>query len=211
MTNYLSIIIAAALVNNLILIQLLGVSSLFYSTKRLPQAIEFALFNFVVLFAASITNLFLYRFVLIPLNIEFLRLVVFVGTSALLTTALLRIISARLPITARQQGLLLFLTGGNSAVLGATLLSSNSILGFSENIAQNFGAALGYSLMIVGFAAVRLRLESADVPRSISRQCYCANHRWTGYNQPARICRTDLNRCFPSTHSGWCNSPLAAL
>ncbi len=164
MTNYLSIIIAAALVNNLILIQLLGVSSLFYSTKRLPQAIEFALFNFVVLFAASITNLFLYRFVLIPLNIEFLRLVVFVGTSALLTTALLRIISARLPITARQQGLLLFLTGGNSAVLGATLLSSNSILGFSENIAQNFGAALGYSLMIVGFAAVRLRLESADVP-----------------------------------------------
>ena len=164
MTNYLSIIIAAALVNNLILIQLLGVSSLFYSTKRLPQAIEFALFNFVVLFAASITNLFLYRFVLIPLNIEFLRLVGFVGTSALLTTALLRIISARLPITARQQGLLLFLTGGNSAVLGATLLSSNSILGFSENIAQNFGAALGYSLMIVGFAAVRLRLESSDIP-----------------------------------------------
>ncbi|HAS47697.1 MAG TPA: electron transport complex subunit RsxA [Gammaproteobacteria bacterium] len=163
-TNYLSIIIAAALVNNLILIQLLGVSSLFYSTKRLPQAIEFALFNFVVLFAASITNLFLYRFVLIPLHIEFLRLVIFVGSSALLTTTLLRIISARLPITARQQGLLLFLTGGNSAVLGATLLSSNSILDFSENIAQNFGAALGYSLMIVGFAAVRLRLESADVP-----------------------------------------------
>ena len=164
MTNYLSIIIAAALVNNLILIQLLGVSSLFYSTKRLPQAIEFALFNFVVLFAASITNLFLYRFVLIPLHIEFLRLVIFVGSSALLTTTLLRIISARLPITARQQGLLLFLTGGNSAVLGATLLSSNSILDFSENIAQNFGAALGYSLMIVGFAAIRLRLESADVP-----------------------------------------------
>ncbi|MBL6905359.1 electron transport complex subunit RsxA [Gammaproteobacteria bacterium] len=164
MTNYLSIIIAAALVNNLILIQLLGVSSLFYSTKRLPQAIEFALFNFVVLFAASITNLFFYRFVLIPLHIEFLRLVIFVGSSALLTTTLLRIISARLPITARQQGLLLFLTGGNSAVLGATLLSSNSILDFSENIAQNFGAALGYSLMIVGFAAVRLRLESADVP-----------------------------------------------
>jgi electron transport complex protein RnfA len=163
-TNYLSIIIAAALVNNLILIQLLGVSSLFYSTKRLPQALEFALFNFVVLFAASITNLFLYRFVLIPLHIEFLRLVIFVGSSALLTTTLLRIISARLPITARQQGLLLFLTGGNSAVLGATLLSSNSILDFSENIAQNFGAALGYSLMIVGFAAVRLRLESADVP-----------------------------------------------
>ena len=164
MTNYLSIIIAAALVNNLILIQLFGVSSLFYSTKRLPQAIEFALFNFVVLFLSSITNLLVYRFILLPLHLEIFRLVAFVTTSALLTTFFLQLISKSLPFSTRQQGLLLFLTGGNSAVLGATLLSSTSVLTLSENIANSFGAALGYSLMIVGFAALRIRLEFADVP-----------------------------------------------
>ena len=164
MTNYLSIIIAAALVNNLILIQLFGVSSLFYSTKRLPQAIEFALFNFVVLFLSSIANLLVYRFILLPLHLEIFRLVAFVTTSALLTTFFLQLISKSLPFSTRQQGLLLFLTGGNSAVLGATLLSSTSVLTLSENIASSFGAALGYSLMIVGFAALRIRLEFADVP-----------------------------------------------
>ena len=164
MTNYLSIIVAAALVNNLILIQLVGVSSLFYSTKKLPQAIEFALLNFAVLFLASVVNISVYRFILLPLHLEFFRLVVFVATSALLTTLFLHVITKRLPFSTRQQGLLLFLTGGNSAVLGATLLSSTSVLSLGENIAYSFGAALGYSLMIVGFAALRIRLEFADVP-----------------------------------------------
>ena len=164
MTNFLSIIVAAALVNNLILIQLVGVSSLFYSTKKLPQAIEFALLNFAVLFLASVVNISVYRFILLPLHLEFFRLVAFVATSALLTTLFLHVITKRLPFSTRQQGLLLFLTGGNSAVLGATLLSSTSALSLGENISYSFGAALGYSLMIVGFAALRIRLEFADVP-----------------------------------------------
>ena len=164
MTNYLSIIVAAALVNNLILIQLFGVSSLFYSTKKLPQAIEFALFNFVVLFLSLIINLIIYRFFLIPFHLEFFRLVVFVATSALVTTLFLQVITKRYSFSIRQQGLLLFLTGGNSAVLGATLLSSTNVLSLHENIAYSFGAALGYSMMIVGFAALRIRLEFADVP-----------------------------------------------
>ena len=164
MTNYLSIIAAAALVNNLILIQLFGVSSLLNSTKRLPQAIEFALFNFVVLFLASVVNLFVYRFILIPFHLEFFRLIVFVATSALLTTLFLQVITRHFPFSRRQQHLLLFLTGGNSAVLAASLLSSISVLTLGESIAYSFGAALGYSLIIVGFAALRTRLEFADVP-----------------------------------------------
>lgn len=164
MTNYLSILTAAALVNNLILVQLFGVSSLFYSTKRLPQAIEFALFTFLVLFLASILNILVYRYALLPLHLEFFRLVVFVTVSALLTTLLLKLTAKNFPFSIRQQGLLLFLTGGNSAVLGATFLGSNSVLTLGENIVYSFGAALGYSMMIVGFAALRIRLEYADIP-----------------------------------------------
>lgn len=164
MTNYLSIIVAAALVNNLILIQLFGVSSLFYSTKRLPQAVEFALFNFAVLFLSLLINLLIFRFFLVPFHLESFRLLVFVATSALLTTVFLQLITKNFPLSTRQQSLLLFLSGGNSAVLGATLLSSTSVLTLSEHIAYSFGAALGYSLMIIGFAALRIRLEFADVP-----------------------------------------------
>lgn len=164
MTHYLSIIVAAALVNNLILIQLVGASSLFYATRRLPQAIEFALFNFLILLLSSVINLLVYRLVLLPLHLEFFRLVTFVSTSAILTTLLLNAVRNNFPFTIRQQGLLLFLTGGNSAVLGVALISSNSALTLGESIVYCCGAALGYSLMIVGFAALRLRLESADIP-----------------------------------------------
>lgn len=164
MTNTLSIIIAAALVNNVLLIQLLGVSSLFYGTRRLPQAIEFALFNFLVLFLCSLANSILYRYLLLPLNLEFLRLLLFVSISALFATWLLQRLRRHLPLSARQQGLLVFLAGGNSAVLGTTLLSTSSTLTTLELIAHSFGAALGYSLLIVGFAAMRARLQSADIP-----------------------------------------------
>jgi len=163
-TNYLSIIVAAALVNNLLLIQLFGVSSLFYSTKRLPQAVEFSMFSFVILFLASAFNLLLHRYLLAPLGLEFFRLVVFVGTGALLTTLFLEYVSKQLPFTVRQQGLLLLLTGGNSAVLGTALVNTTRVLSLGESIIYCLGAALGYSLTIVGFAALRLRLELADVP-----------------------------------------------
>lgn len=165
MTNTLSIIIAAALVNNVLLIQLLGVSSLFYGTRRLESAVQFALFNFLVLFLCSLANSVLYRYLLAPLHLEFLRLLTFVAVSALFATWLLRKLERHLPLSARQQGLLIFLSGGNSAVLGTTLLSINASHAVVDSIAYSFGAALGYSLLIVGFAALRSRLQSADIPQ----------------------------------------------
>lgn len=164
MTNSLSIIVAAALVNNLIFIQLLGVSSLFYATNRLAQAIEFAILNFVVIFLASTLNSFFFHFLLEPLHLEFLRLVLFVASGALVATALLQLLANTFPLSMRQQGLLVFLSGGNSAVLGSTLISTGSSLSFSESVASSLGTALGYSLVIIGFAALRIRLESADIP-----------------------------------------------
>ena len=196
MTNYLSIIVAAALVNNLILIQLFGVSSLFYSTKKLPQAIEFALFNFVVLFLSLIINLIIYRFFLIPFHLEFFRLVVFVATSALLTTLFLQVITKRYSFSIRQQGLLLFLTGGNSAVLGATLLSSTNVLSLHENIAYSFGAALGY---FPDDCRIRRPAHPTGIrgcPRTISRHLHSTNYRRSCGNQPTWLRGIDIELCY---------------
>lgn len=165
MTHTLSIIIAAALVNNVVLIQLFGVSSLFYASQRLTQAIEFALYNFLVLLFASMANLLIYRLVLLPLGIEFLRLIVFVMIAAAIGTTLLRLIAKHFPLSLRQQGLLIFLAGGNSAVLGSSLISSNSVLDLGEILAMSFGTALGFALVLVGFSALRIRLDSADIPQ----------------------------------------------
>ena len=89
MTQIFSIIVAAALVNNMVLVQSLGVSSLFAYSNRLQNAIELALVSFLVIFLASAINLILYRGLLAPLGLEYLALVCFVGVSSILTLLVL--------------------------------------------------------------------------------------------------------------------------
>lgn len=164
MSTYISIIIAAALVNNVVLVQLLGVSSLFFSSSRLQNAIELAALNFVVLFSAAVINLLLFRFLLAPLGLDFLKLLFFVIVSSGITGLLLQWLKKKFPLSMRQQKLAFYLTGGNSAVVGVSLLNTVSSLNISQSIAYSLGAALGFSLLIVAFAALRLRLEACDVP-----------------------------------------------
>ncbi len=164
MTTYLSIIIAAALVNNVVLVQLLGVSSLFLSNSRLQNTIELATLNFIVLFSAAVINLLLFRFILLPLGLDFLKLLFFVAISSSITKLLLQWLKQRFPLSLRQQKLAFYLTGGNSAVIGVSLLNTVSHLSIPQSIAYSLGAALGFSLLLVAFAALRLRLDSAEVP-----------------------------------------------
>ena len=164
MTTYLSIIIAAALVNNVVLVQLLGVSSLFLSNSRLQNTIELAILNFIVLFSAAVINLLLFRFILLPLGLDFLKLLFFVAISSSITKLLLQWLEQRFPLSLRQQKLAFYLTGGNSAVIGVSLLNTVSRLSIPQSIAYSLGAALGFSLLLIAFAALRLRLDSAEVP-----------------------------------------------
>jgi electron transport complex protein RnfA len=160
-SNILSIIVAAALVNNVVLVNFLGVSSLFLFTNRLQNAIELALLSFLVLFTSAVINLLLFTVVLEPLGLEFLKLLCFVGTSAGLTTWMALRIEEKFP---RRQRLAFYLIGGNSAVVGVSLLNTVSVLSLGESLAYSLGAALGFALLLIGFAALRLRIDTADVP-----------------------------------------------
>ena len=164
MTTYLGIIIGAALVNNVFLVQLLGVSSLFLSSNKLQNALELALLNFVVLFLAASINLAIFRLILNPLGLEFLRIICFVAVSSTLTILILESLKKKFPLSLRRQRLAFYLTSGNSAILGVTIINADSVLSLTHGVAYNFGAALGFALMIISFAALRLRLDTADIP-----------------------------------------------
>ena len=164
LSNLLSIIVAAALVNNVILVQFLGVSSLFAYSNRLQSALELAMLSFFVLLAASFTNLLLYRWVLHPLGLEVLKLVVFVTISSGLSTWLALIIERHYPLSMQRHRLAFALVGGNSAVLGVALLNSVSTSSIIEAFAYSLGAATGFAFVLIGFAALRQRLETADSP-----------------------------------------------
>ena len=164
MTQIFSIIVAAALVNNMVLVQSLGVSSLFVYSNRLQNAIELALVSFLVIFLASAINLILYRGLLAPLGLEYLALVCFVGVSSILSLLVLHSLEIKFPLSMRRQRLAFYLIGGNSSIIGLSLLNTASVRSVVDCLAYSFGAALGFALVLLAFTALRQRLDGADVP-----------------------------------------------
>ncbi len=164
MTQIFSIIVAAALVNNMVLIQSLGVSSLFAYSNRLRNAIELALVSFLVIFLASTINLILYRGLLAPLGLESLALLCFVGVSSILTLLVLHSLEKKFPLSMRRQRLAFYLIAGNSSIIGLSLLNTASTRSVVDCLAYSFGAATGFALVLLAFTALRQRLDGADVP-----------------------------------------------
>ncbi len=164
MTQIFSIIVAAALVNNMVLIQSLGVSSLFAYSNRLRNAIELALVSFLVIFLASAINLILYRGLLAPLGLEYLALLCFVGVSSILTLLVLHSLEKYFPLSMRRQRLAFYLIAGNSSIIGLSLLNTASERSVVDCLAYSFGAAMGFALVLLAFTALRQRLDAADVP-----------------------------------------------
>ncbi len=164
MLDFLGIIVAAALVNNVALVQFLGVSFFIANSNRLQSAIELGMLSFIALFISSALNLILYRWILAPLNLDILRLVLFVMISSAVAFYLVRIVSNYFPLTWRRHELAILLIAGNSAVIGVSLMLSTSIMPLLEALTYSFGAAFGFALVLVGFAALRERLANADIP-----------------------------------------------
>jgi electron transport complex protein RnfA len=167
MSDIASLILAAALVNNVVFIQLLGVSAVANFSERLQPAIDIALFTAVVLVLSSTINQLLFWFVLSPLGLEVLKLIVFVVISSILTTVLAMIVRNNFNLTARQQPIGFYLAGINSAVVGVSLQNSSiapSLTNFFNTVAVSAGSALGFAFVLVGLGAIKIRLSTSDAP-----------------------------------------------
>ncbi len=164
MSDFLSLIFATALLNNIVLVQVTGVSALFAFSTQLRQALDLALYSVAILSSAIFLASLLDRLVLVPLGLEFLRLLGFLAISCALSTVLAMLIRQKLPITARRAGVALLLAGANSAVIGGALILSETAASLSQSLAYSLGYGLGFALLLIVFAAFRQRLSQARVP-----------------------------------------------
>jgi len=117
-----------------------------------------------VLTLASVSSYLLYHYLLIPLELEYLRTLSFIIVIAVvvqLTEILLHYFS---PVLHRALGLYLPLITTNCAVLGVALLNIQAEHSFLESILFGVGTAIGFTLVLVLFAALRERIDAADVP-----------------------------------------------
>jgi electron transport complex protein RnfA len=164
MGELLAIALGAALVNNFVLVQFLGVCPFVSGSQRVEGAIGMGLATGLVLTITAGATQLVERYLLQPYELEYLRLTAFLiatGAVAGLTAVAIRRFS---PLLQRVLGLYIPLVATNCAVLGLALINATASRSFVAALFYGAGAALGFALALVLFAGLRERLVYADVP-----------------------------------------------
>ncbi|HLU61869.1 MAG TPA: electron transport complex subunit RsxA [Gammaproteobacteria bacterium] len=155
---------SAVLVNNFVLVKFLGLCPFMGVSKRLETATGMALATTFVLTLASVASYLVQAYVLEPLGLEYLRTIAFILIIAALVQFTELVVRKTSPLLYRVLGIFLPLITTNCAVLGVALLNIQEQHSLIESTVFGFGAAAGFSLVLILFAALRERLAAADVP-----------------------------------------------
>ncbi|MCG8535334.1 MAG: electron transport complex subunit RsxA [Pseudomonadales bacterium] len=168
MADFVYIIIGTVLVNNVVLVQFLGLCPFMGVSNNIGTATGMGLATTFVLTLSACCGWVIEHFILVPLDLSFLRTLSFilvVATVVQFTELYLKKSSQSLY---QSLGIFLPLITTNCAVLGVALLTIKEGFGFLESLVYGLGAALGFSLVMVIFAGLRQRLALANVPESFS-------------------------------------------
>ncbi len=164
MTEYALILISTILVNNFVLVKFLGLCPFMGVSRKLETAIGMGLATTFVLTLSSVCSYLANEFLLIPFDLEFLRTIVFILIIAFVVQFTEMFVHKTSPVLYNVLGIYLPLITTNCAVLGVALLNTQEQHNFIESLLYGFGAAVGFTLILVLFGAIRERVEQADVP-----------------------------------------------
>ena len=164
MTEFLLLLISTVLVNNIVLVKFLGLCPFMGVSGKLETAISMSLATTFVLTLASICSYLVDSYLLAPLDLLYLRTLSFILVIAVVVQFTEMVVHKTSPTLYRLLGIFLPLITTNCAVLGVALLNVNARHNFINSALYGFGAAAGFSLVLILFAAMRERLAAADVP-----------------------------------------------
>jgi len=166
MTEYLLIIIGTVWVNNIVLAQFLGLCPFMGVSRKLETAMGMGLATTFVLTLSSISSFLIHEYLLEPFDLEYLRTISFILVIAAIVGFTELVIHKTSPLLHNVLGIYLPLITTNCAVLGVALLNIQHSNGFIESALYGFGSAIGFTLVLVLFAAMRERLAASDVPKA---------------------------------------------
>ncbi|CAB1368858.1 electron transport complex subunit RsxA [Denitratisoma oestradiolicum] len=164
MTSYLFVLLGAVLVNNVVLVRILGLCPFMGVSRKLETAIGMGAATTFVLTLGCGTSYVLDHWLLQPLGLDYLRTLSFIVTIAAIVQFTELVIQKNSPGLHQLMGIYLPLITTNCAVLGVPLLNIGLKHNFLESLLFGFGSSVGFTLVLVMFAGIRERLEGADVP-----------------------------------------------
>ncbi len=159
--NIILLAISAALVNNVILSQFMGICPFLGVSKKVSTAAGMGgAVIFVMTIASAVTSV-IYRFVLVPLKLSYLNLVI-----AALVQFVEMFLKKTIPSLYEALGVYLPLITTNCAVLGIALKNVQDDLNIGESIINGMFSAVGFAIAIIVMAGIREKIDKNDIPES---------------------------------------------
>ena len=169
--SYIDILIAlillSALINNFVFSKYLGLCVFFGVSKRRDTAIGMGITFTIVIMVSVLVSWILYRYVMIPLDLKYLQVIIFIGLVAIFVQFADTIIKKIAPVLFQKFGIYLVLIATNCIILAVPLENAQK---YSDDIGSALiyalGAGIGFALAMFLMASAREKLELADIPIS---------------------------------------------
>ena len=160
------LLISTVLVNNIVLVKFLGLCPFLGVSRKLETAMGMAFATTFVLTISAASSYLVNTYILIPLDLEYLKTIAFILVIAAVVQFTEMVVHKTSPVLYQLLGIFLPLITTNCAVLGVALLNVQQQHSFLESSIYGFGAAMGFSFVMILFASMRERIAVADVPKN---------------------------------------------
>jgi len=164
MSSYIFLVLGAVLVNNVVLVRILGLCPFMGVSKKLDTAIGMGAATTFVLTLGCGSSYLIDHYLLAPADLGYLRTLSFIVVIAAIVQFTELVIQKTSPVLHQVLGIYLPLITTNCAVLGIPLLNVGMQHNLMESLLFGFGSSVGFTLALILFAGLRERLDGADVP-----------------------------------------------
>nr|MDK2850876.1 H+/Na+-translocating ferredoxin:NAD+ oxidoreductase subunit [Candidatus Cloacimonadota bacterium] len=164
----------AIFIQNFVLARFLGLCPYLGVSKKLDSAIGMGMAVIFVMTLASAITFLINKYLLIPYNIMYLQTIAFILTIASLVQFVEMVIQKNAPALYKSLGVFLPLITTNCAVLGVAILNTTAFrsdsvtpYNFLDSILNGFFSGVGFTVVLVAMAGLRMRMDKADLPKSM--------------------------------------------
>ncbi len=164
MLTYLSIIITAIFVNNIVFAQFLGICPFIGVSKKIDSALGMGMAVTFVMCIATVATWLVQNYLLLPLDLGYLQTIAFILVIAILVQMLEIVMKKVSPSLYAALGVFLPLITTNCAVLGVAIIVAQKEMPLLDSVVYAFATALGFTLALVMMGGIREQLELTDVP-----------------------------------------------
>lgn len=163
-TKLFELFISASLINNFVFTRFLGLCIFFGVTKKIETAVGMSITFTAVMMISAALSWVIFSYVMIPLDITFLKIIIFIGIVAGFVQASDTIMRKVTPGLYYKLGIYLALISTNCIIIAVPLINAGESYSFIESIAFGLGSGAGFSLAMIIMASIREKLELANVP-----------------------------------------------